>query len=62
MDKKFFRILFNTSDIIVAAFFGAMIGASFNPSKSLISSSTAAFIMLFYFILSIVVRDSWLER
>ena len=49
MNKRFFRICFNTLDTITAAFFGAMIGASFNPAKSLISPSTAVFIMLFCF-------------
>ncbi|MBI3027445.1 hypothetical protein HYY70_04995 [Candidatus Woesearchaeota archaeon] len=47
---------------MIAAFFGAMIGAAFNPAKSLISPSTAAFILLFYFPFSIVIKDTFLEN
>ena len=62
MDKKFFRIWLSTLDIIIAAFLGAALGASLNPSKFLISPFAIGISMILYFIISFILKSEWLEN
>ena len=65
LDKMFFKIVLNTLDTILGALLGAILGISYylntENSNAWIGPETAVVILLIYFGISIVIKDTFLR-